>query len=74
MLIRGEIVRLKRLRASLCQRTREFRGGEKRTSAAEAGYGSFSYGTAQAVPFFKTEFSRRLLSALVVCRRSLLDL
>jgi hypothetical protein len=68
--IRGEMVRL---RASLCQRTREFRGAEKRTLAAKAGFGSVSYGTAQAVPFLKTEFSRRLLSALVVCRRSLLE-
>jgi hypothetical protein len=33
---------------------------EKRTSAAKAGYGSIFYGTAEAVPFLKTEFSRRL--------------
>jgi hypothetical protein len=34
---------------------------EKRTSAAKAGYRGVFYGTAEAVPFLKTEFSRKLL-------------
>ena len=35
-------------------RKRELRGGEKRTAAAKAGYGSVIYGTAEAaVPFLK---------------------
>jgi hypothetical protein len=42
------------------QRIRKFRGQKKRTSAAKAGYGSVIYGTAEAVPFLKAEFSRRL--------------
>jgi hypothetical protein len=41
-------------------RTEEFSGQKKRTSAAKAGYGRVVYGTAEAVPFLKTEFSRRL--------------
>jgi hypothetical protein len=33
---------------------------EKRTSAAKAGYCGVFCGTAEAVPFLKTEFSRKL--------------
>jgi hypothetical protein len=33
------------------QRLREFRGWEKRTSAAKAWFGGVIYGTAEAVPF-----------------------
>ena len=35
---------------------------KERTSAAKAGDGSVIYGTAEAVPFQETEFSRRLFS------------
>jgi hypothetical protein len=34
-------------------RIRELRGWKKRTSAAKAGYGDVSYGTAEAVPFLR---------------------
>jgi hypothetical protein len=37
-------------------RVREFRGWQKRTSAAKAGYGGVIYGTAEAVPFLKDRF------------------
>ena len=36
-------------------------GWKKRTSAAKAGYSSVIYGTAEAVPFHKDRFPRRLL-------------
>ena len=39
------------MRTSFYQRIREFRGTEKRTSAAKAGYGNVIYGTAEPVPF-----------------------
>ena len=42
-------------------RVKALEAWEKHTSAAQAGYGSVSYSTAEAVPFLKTDFSRRHL-------------
>ncbi len=45
---------------------------KERTSAAKAGDGSVIYGTAEAVPFQETEFSRRLFSPATFARSRIL--